>query len=208
MQRKYQYKPSPLSLWTKELILLFDLCKTTLTHSPVLTRFDSNKPVFFKTDWSAEVMGHILLQLDNSAEAKAATTLLFDTGEYFFDLLPTSPRLRSVAYYSRANTCFEINYHSFVGVTDGGHWTINHLRRYLLGKILFWMCDCTVVKEILKHFGPVHQLRRWNQEMMGYEYVFVHRPAKTMKDIDALSRHVGEMSLLISFNLSKYDTEI
>ena len=54
------------------------------------------------------------------------------------------------------------------------------------------MCDCTAVKETLKHFGPVHQLRRWSQELMGYEYAFIHRLAKMMKNIDARSRHFGK----------------
>ena len=54
------------------------------------------------------------------------------------------------------------------------------------------MCDCTVVKEILEYFGPVHQLRRWSQELMGYEYTFIHRPVKMMKDVDTLSRRFGK----------------
>ena len=60
------------------------------------------------------------------------------------------------------------------------------------GGFLFWMCDCTTVKEILEYFGPVHQLRRWSQKLMGYEYAFTHWLAKMMKDIDALSRHFGK----------------
>ena len=50
------------------------------------------------------------------------------------------------------------------------------------------MYDCTAVEEILEYFGLVYQLRRWSQELMGYEYAFIHQPAKTMKDVDALSR--------------------
>ena len=54
------------------------------------------------------------------------------------------------------------------------------------------MCDYTAVKEILEYFGPVHQLRRRSQELMGYEYAFIHRPAKMMKDVDTLSRRFGK----------------
>ena len=64
LQRKYHRKVIPLSLWTTELRELFHLCKTNLTTSPVLARFDSNKPTFLKTDWSAEGMEYILLQPD------------------------------------------------------------------------------------------------------------------------------------------------
>ena len=44
LQRKYHRKAIPQSLWSKELRELFLLCKTNLTTSPVLARFDSNKP--------------------------------------------------------------------------------------------------------------------------------------------------------------------
>ena len=64
LQRKYHRKVISLSLWTTELRELFHLCKTNLTTSPVLARFDSNKPTFLKTDWSAEGMEYILLQPD------------------------------------------------------------------------------------------------------------------------------------------------
>ena len=61
----------------------------------------------------------------------------------------------------------------------------------ITGEIVFGIYDCTTVKEILVYFELVYQLRRWSQELMGYEYAFIHRPAKTMKDIDALSRLFG-----------------
>ena len=60
LQRKYHRKIISTPLWTTELLDLFKLCKTNLTSSSVLARFDSNKSVFPKTDWSAEGMGYIL----------------------------------------------------------------------------------------------------------------------------------------------------
>ena len=102
LQRKYHRKAIHQSLWSTELRELFYLCKTNLTTSPALARFDLNKLTFLNTDWSAEEMGYILLQPDDSDEAIAATKLLSTTEECLFDLLPNSPRLRVVTYNSRS----------------------------------------------------------------------------------------------------------
>ena len=137
LQRRYHRKIIPTPLWTTDLLDLFQLCKTNLTSSPVLARFDSNKPAFLNTDWSAEGMGYILLQPDDSVEAVSVTKLLLETGECLFELLPTSPRLRAVTFNPRGNKSYEQSYRSFVGKTTCGRWVINHLRRYLWGVLFF-----------------------------------------------------------------------
>ena len=48
--------------WTTTLIESFNKLKKGLTYSPVLAIFDTGKPTFIKTDWSAEGMGWILMQ--------------------------------------------------------------------------------------------------------------------------------------------------
>ena len=47
----------PLIAWSPSLLQLFQDIKTCITSSPVLARYDHDKPVFLKTDWSAEGMG-------------------------------------------------------------------------------------------------------------------------------------------------------
>ena len=115
-----------------------------------------------------------------------------DTGESLFNLLPTNTSLWAVAYNYRANNVFEINYHSFAVEIVCDRWAINQLHRYLWGNNCFRCAIVLWLKICLVYFGPVHQLRRWIQELMGYEYAFVHRPAKMMENIDRLSRRFGE----------------
>ena len=43
---------------------------------------------------------------------------------------------------------------------------------------------------ILKYTGNIHQLRRWYQELFGYEFAIIHRVASMMKHVDGLSRHI------------------
>ena len=84
-QRLHHRKVIPSTVWKPDLIQLFNKCKKNITSSLVLARYDSDKPVFLKTDWSAEGMGYILLQPDDSVEAHAASIKLAETGECDFD---------------------------------------------------------------------------------------------------------------------------
>ena len=63
------------------------------------------------------------------------------------------------------------------------------LSENLIGETFYWICDCITVKEILKYTGSIHQLRRWSQELLGYEFAIIHRAVSMMKDVDGLSRH-------------------
>ena len=59
-----------------------------------------------------------------------------------------------------------------------------------MGGIFYWIYDCIAVKEILEYTGSIHQLRRWSQELLGYEFAIIHRAASMMKDVDGLCRHI------------------
>ena len=73
--------------WKPELIILFKELKVGITSSPVLPRFDPEKPTFLKKDWSAEVMGWILMQPADEKESTKAMQLLKRTNECQFDFL-------------------------------------------------------------------------------------------------------------------------
>ena len=71
--------------WTPDLIALFHELKVGINSSPISSRFYPNKPTFLKTDWSAEGMGWILIQLADEKEPQKATVHLKNTGECLFD---------------------------------------------------------------------------------------------------------------------------
>ena len=189
LQREYHRQPIPILSWTSPLISLFNDCKAHLVSSPLLLRYDSTKPAFLKTDWSAGGMGYILMQADDTSQSVATVQLLEGKGECAFDLSLGGPRLRLVFFGSRSDQPFEIHYHSFVGEVACGRWAISFCRRYLWGKF-YWIFDCIAVKEILEYTGSIHQLHRWSQERLGYEFANIHRAASIMKDVDGLSRHI------------------
>ena len=148
LQRLHHRKDIPEASWTHVLRTLFDKCKKGITSPPVFARYDSDKPVFLKTDWSAEGMGYILMQPDDSATSKDATIKLLETGVCDFDLTLKSPRLRPICFKIRSNRDYEEHYHSFVGEIACGCWAIAHLKKYLWGVLFYWMCDCIVKLKI------------------------------------------------------------
>ena len=94
--KRFYRKEIPQMGWTPDLITLFEELKTGITSSPVLARFDADKPTFLKTDWSAEGMGWILMQPADDKESQLATKLLKDKGECKFDLSMNGARLKPI----------------------------------------------------------------------------------------------------------------
>jgi hypothetical protein len=78
---EFHRQPIPPDRWTPDLVSLFEKLKHDIVSSPLLARFDSSKPCFLKTDWSANAFGFILMQPDDSPESIAALDHLRQTGE-------------------------------------------------------------------------------------------------------------------------------
>ena len=188
IERQHHRKPIPVVMWTPPLTSLWTELKVSITSSPCLARYDSSKPCFLKTDWSGLGMGWILMQPDDSDASKVALALLRSDGICDFDVSMKGARLRPIRFGSRSCTERERHYHSFVGEAGCGRWGISQNRKFLWGSEFFWLCDCAAVKEVLEYDGPIHQIRRWAQELLGYFFQVFHRPARMMRDVDGLTR--------------------
>jgi hypothetical protein len=199
LERQHHRKPIPFALWTPPLVTLWDELKLSITSSPCLARYDSSLPCFLKTDWAGTGMGWILMQPDNSDASKTALALLRSEGTCTFDTTMNGARLRPVRFGSRSCTERERHFHSFVGEAACGRWAISQNRKFLWGSEFFWLCDCSAIKEILEYDGPIHQIRRWAQELLGYFFQVFHRPARMMRDVDGLTGSI----ILWSPNISK-----
>jgi hypothetical protein len=180
-------KPIRTDLWTPPLINLWGELKIGITSSPCLSRFDSSKPCFLKTDWSARGMGWILMQPDDSPASLAALKLRHKEGVCNFDLTMTGAQLRPIRFGSRGCTDRERGFHSFVGEAGSGRWSSSQNRQYLWGALFYWMCDCSAIREIFNYTGSINQICRWAQELLGYHFMVFHRPAHMMPDVDGLT---------------------
>ena len=193
MIRKYFRKTIPPLAWTQNLIQLFHEIKLCITSSPVLSRYNPDKPTFIKTDWSAEGMGWILMQPADDEQSIAASMTLSSGGKCLFELSKNGARLQPIAFGSRACTGLERKFHSFVGEAACGRWAISQNRMYLWGSHFYWMCDCAAVKEILDYDGNISMVCRWAQELLGYHFTVLHRSKHMMRDVDALTRRFGPL---------------
>ena len=208
--KTYYRKEIPSTAWTPELTTLFAELKVGITSSPVLARFDADKPTFLKTDWSAEGMGWILMQPADDEESLKATKLLKETGECKFDLSMNGARLKPIFFGSRSCNEMERKYHSFTGEGACGRWAIGQNRKYLWGCHFYWLCDCSAVKELLEYDGDIAMISRWAQELLGYHFTVIHRSARMMRDVDAITRRFGPMiarHMMIAAILSARDRE-
>jgi hypothetical protein len=185
---QHKHSRIPQLAWTPDIIALFEGLKHEITSSPCLARADSDKPFFVKSDWAAIGMGCILMQPDDSPASVAAMAKLARGEPCEFDRTLTGPRLRPVAFYSRRCTDKESHFHSFVGEAACGRWAIAKNRRYLWGKLFYWVCDCSAISALVEYDGDNHMLRRWAQDLLGYDFITLHRPERMMRDVDALSR--------------------
>jgi hypothetical protein len=188
MVRTYSRRAIPDADWTDDRTDLFASMKLALTSSPLLARFDSSKPVFLETDWSAAGMGFILMQPDGSEVSMKAMATLKAGEDNAFDTAMTGARLQPIKFGSRKCTESEQHYHSMVGESACGRWAFGKCRRYLFGEHFFWLCDCDAVKKLFEYDGPIPQLKRWGQEMLGYNFTLLHRSCRNMSDVDAINR--------------------
>ena len=208
--KKYYCKTIPSPIWTQELIQLFEDLKRSITSGPILARYDPDKPTFIKTDWSTEGMRWILMQPADGEESARATKLLQDTGKCIFDLCKNSARLKPIAFGWQACTDMERRLHSFLGEIACGQWAIGQNRRFLLGCLFYWMCDCSAVKEVLEYEGSISYVCRWAQELLGYHFSCVHRSNRMMANVDSLTRRFGKPTaqyLAVAFLLHQNNKE-
>ena len=61
-------------------------------------------------------------------------------------------------------------------------------RKFLWGNFFYWVCDFVAVKEVLDYEGLISIIKRWAQELIGYQFAVIHRNAKMMKDVNGLNR--------------------
>ena len=188
LERSFHRSSIPDEAWNEDAVEAFQSIKNALTRDPCLARYDSSLVTVVKTDWSAIGMGFILMQPFDDAASREAAKILETTSEFTFDRLMTGARLQPVRFGSRRCTEMESHYHSFTGEVAAGRYAFAQLRTYLWGAKFYWVCDCSAVSQVTEYLGDIHQLRRWSQELLSYDYVFIHRPNRMMRDVDALSR--------------------
>ena len=194
---QHKNKPIPAAFWDAhpDLAAAFYEAKASLLNSLELARIDPGQRFFLKTDWSNAGMGGILMQAASDDASQQALRDLEAGGDCTFDLTLRGPRLRPVKFISRCCDEKESHFHSFVGEAAAGRWAIGRFRQYLWGHKFYWLTDCSAIKAIHSYDGTHHQLSRWAQDLLAFDFEIFHRPSRMMRDVDAISRFFFEPSI-------------
>ena len=63
-------------------------------------------------------------------------------------------------------------------------------KRYLLAREFTWLVDCSGAKKFPETESvPTHAEQRARQQMALFNFKFVHRPQRMMREVDALNRY-------------------
>jgi len=139
------------------------------------------------------------MQAADDKVSQQALEELNDGKECRFDEKKDGPRLQPILFGSYRCKGSETNYHSMVGEAATGRKAIGKLRRYLWGAHFYWIVDCKALEAIADYHGDNRLLSRWAQELLGYAFTIVHRPASMMIDVNDLSRYEGVHPLVARY---------
>ena len=59
--------------------------------------------------------------------------------------------------------------------------------------MFYWLCECNTIKEILEYNVITHQLKRWTQELLAYEFVIIRQVDTMIKNIDNVSCYTNPL---------------
>ena len=141
----------------------FEVLRSKLTESPVLTY----------PDWSKE----FIIETDGSGEALAATLWQEDEQNI----------RRPIAYISRRLKDAETRYPACQFEALAAVWAVEKFEPYIWGRHFTLVTDATSVSQIKEVQGK-SRLARWALALQEYDYTVMHRPGKQNPVNDALTR--------------------
>ena len=115
----------PAQAWKPVLQAILKHLQHKIISSPLIGQYDSDKPIFLKTDWSTIGMSYMLLQPGDNSLYNDTIKNLRKTGECDFDILTkTGPQLWPILFNGKTCTDTEKHYHGFVGEISCCRWDI------------------------------------------------------------------------------------
>ncbi|THD19534.1 KRAB-A domain-containing protein [Fasciola hepatica] len=152
--------------WTEECNNAFQSLKEALTNSPVLAPpvfSPEAEPFVLDTDASETGIGAVLSQNQNGIE-------------------------RVIAYGSRCLNKHERNYCTTRKEMLALVYFLSHFRHYLLGKEFIVRTDHQALVWLQSFKDAAGQVARWQEKMQEYQFQCIHRPGRSHRNADALSR--------------------
>ena len=179
------------AVWRQEDDCILQELKGEVLSEPCLQRPNPTKRYYIKTDWCKDGMAGVLLQRDDSPESEAAEEQEKKGGKCEFELTLTGPlRLHPIKFISRRTTANEHSWHSYIGEAAAATYMIEKFKHYVWGTEFTLMGDMWSMRYFMETQDlPTHMANRWRQQLLRFFFIVVHRPAKMVQEVDALSRY-------------------
>jgi len=97
-------------------------------------------------------------------------------------------QLKPIAYYSRATSKPEKNYHSYELDALAVVESLERFKHYIYGKKIKVITDCNVLRTSMEKRELIPRIARWWLRIQEFDIDIVHRAGTQMKHVDALSR--------------------
>lgn len=149
--------------------------KTILSEKPVLNLFPISTETELHTDASIHGFGAILLQKNGEDQA-----------------------LHPVYYASGKATPIEQKYPSYELEALAVVKALKRFRIYLLGIKFKIVTDCRAFTQTMSKRDLCVRIVRWALLLEEFQYEIEHRPDKSMMHVDALSRNILLICLIIN----------
>ncbi len=178
------------AVWTQEDDCILEDLKETILSEPILQRPNPRKRYYVKHDWCRDGMAAALCQRDDSPEAAAAEEREAKGGPCEFDQTLSGLRLHPVKFISRRTTKEEHSFHGYYGEASAFVWAVERWRFYLFGAEFTDIGDMSAMQWFFDRDDlPTHQAQRWRQQLLRFWFTCTPRPARMVKEVDALSRY-------------------
>ncbi|XP_041451951.1 uncharacterized protein LOC121405348 [Drosophila obscura] len=141
----------------------FDELKRRLISKPVVTSYRLDAEHELHTDDSAVGLAGVLLQKDED-------------------------QMKPIAYYSRATSKPEKNYHSYELEALAVVESLERFKYYIYGKRIKVVTDCNALKTSMEKREFIPRIARWWLRIQEFDIDIVHRAGTQMNHVDALSR--------------------
>ena len=178
-------------IWNDAAQVAMDDLRNSILADPCLMRFNPNRLVVLRTDFSAKGFGYVICQPGTDAASEQAMAAFLAGHDFTFMTKESSAVLRPVAFGGRRCRGNESRLHSHLGEGFAGDWAINKNRHYLFGTRFVWVTDCYAIKFILSYDGNNPAILRLQMRLMCWDMTIVHRNDTHLADADYWSR-LGE----------------
>jgi hypothetical protein len=130
-----------------------DDLKKAILSDPCLMRFNHNRLIVLRTDFSSQGFGFVVSQPGTDKSSEAAMTAYRSGSDFAFMTKEATGVLRPVAFGGRRCRGNEVRLHSHLGEGFAGNWAINKNRHMLFGMRFIWVTDCFAIQFILSYDG-------------------------------------------------------